>query len=499
MFAKATRNFLKEVDADGNLISISNLNDSDKLQLLSLVTKKKRYWCWQRPKYQFLSVTLGDVLTEGQFLSPVVVESDFVKYEGKFENHVSGSIETALGKIKLNIGGKGLVESHSSFGTLRKQEVDLQQLIQDSVERTINLNNPVLQQVLERKNEVLCVLIQKIVTTSKCVISEHVQIEEKCGGMVGIQTKTVQVSAMEDGSVIKDTNLVLEIPAATTIACGIIELYVKQGGQFEFCLLQGKHGGFEHEKREDSVYLNPMANREFVFLDMPDGEHEMSSQDGPLHVLKQATLHLERRFQPFAELPEQQLTALCRLQQAILFDEELLMALEQVCDDVASGLWSPQAARALEELTVSQQQDLTTFLQLVGCRVLSERPGPQDGVSNQKLFTAAYFLVSALAEMPDNATALLGTCCKLHIIPMLCHLLHALSDDGVSDLEDPILSPLGDPERFEIVQCLFAFANITLERLQSSVRATIPKDSHILLLILQITLSGLCALGREHE
>jgi len=41
MFAKATRNFLKEVDAGGNLIAVTNLNDSDKLQLLSLVTKKK--------------------------------------------------------------------------------------------------------------------------------------------------------------------------------------------------------------------------------------------------------------------------------------------------------------------------------------------------------------------------------------------------------------------------------------------------------------------------
>lgn len=50
-----------------------------------------------------------------------------------------------------------------------------------------------LQQVLERRNEVLCVLTQKIVTTQKCVISEHVQIEEKCGGVVGIHTKIVQV------------------------------------------------------------------------------------------------------------------------------------------------------------------------------------------------------------------------------------------------------------------------------------------------------------------
>ncbi|KAL1768228.1 non-syndromic hearing impairment protein 5 isoform X1 [Sigmodon hispidus] len=499
MFAKATRNFLKEVDDGGDLISVSHLNDSDKLQLLSLVIKKKRYWCWQRPKYQFLSVTLGDILTEGQSLSPVFVESDFVKYESKFENHVSGSIGTVLGKVKLNIGGKGLVEGQSSFGTLRKQEVDLQQLIQDATGRTVNLDNPVLQQVLERRNEVLCVLTQRIVTTQKCVISEHVQMEEKCGGMVGIQTKIVQVSAMEDGTVIKDTNVVLEIPAATAIACGVIELYVKQDGQFEFCLLQGKQGGFEHERKVDSVYLDPMAYREFAFLDMPDGGQGISSQDEPLHVLKQATVHLEKSFHPFAVLPAQQQMALFCLLQTVLFDEELLKALEQVCDDMAGGLWSSQAILAMEELTDSQQQHLTAFLKLVGCRVQGERPGPQDEVSNQKLFATAYFLVSALAEMPDNATVLLGICCKLHIIRTLCHLLHTLSDDRACDFGDPTLAPLRDTERFEIGQRLFASADIALERTQLSVKAAILKDSCIFPLILQIILSGLCTLSKEHE
>lgn len=220
--------------------------------------------------------------------TPVVVESDFVKYEGKFENHVSGTIETALGKVKMNVGGKGLVESQSSFGSLRKQEVDLQQLLRNAVDRTINLENPVLKQVLERRHEVLCVLIQKIVTTQKCVISEHVQVEEKCGGMVGIQTKTVQVSATEDGTVIKDSNVVLEIPAPTTIAYGVIELYVKLDGQFEFCLLQGKSGGFEHERRSDYVFLDPpLPFRELAFLDVPDGGQGPPAPDGPLGVLKQ--------------------------------------------------------------------------------------------------------------------------------------------------------------------------------------------------------------------
>lgn len=34
---------------------------------------------------------------------------------------------------------------------------------------------------------------------------------------------------------VKDSNVVLEIPAAATIAYGVIELYVKQDGQFGEC------------------------------------------------------------------------------------------------------------------------------------------------------------------------------------------------------------------------------------------------------------------------
>ncbi|XP_066210345.1 gasdermin-E isoform X1 [Saccopteryx leptura] len=495
MFAKATRNFLREVDDGGNLIAVSNLNDSDKLQLLSLVTKKNRFWCWQRPKYQFLSVSLGDVLTEDQALSPVVVESDFVKYEGKFANHVSGAIETALGKVKLNVGGKGLVESQSSFGTLRKQEVDLQQLLGDAVEKTIDLKSPLLQQVLERRHEVLCVLTQKIVTTQKCVISEHVQVEEKCGGVVGIQTKTVQVSATEDGTVIKDTSVVLEIPAATTIAYGVIELYVKLDGQFEFRLLQGKHGGFEHERRGDSVFLDPPPFREFAFGDMPDAGQGTSASGGPLSVLKQVTPPLERNFRPLAQLPAQQQTALSAVLQAVLCDEDFLVVLEQVCDDVLSGL-RPSLA-TLGELRAPQRQSLSAFLRLVGCSVQDGPPGPE--VSNRQLLSTAYFLVSALAAMPDNAAALLGTCCQLQIVPPLCHLLRALSVDGESDLEDPALAPLRDTERFGLAQRLLATADISLESRQSSVTAVTCPGPNTVPLVLYVSLHGLCALGRAHQ
>lgn len=64
MFAKATKTFVKEVDCGGDLISVSSLNNLDKLQFLNLVTKKKKTWCWQNPKYHLSSVSLNDVLVE---------------------------------------------------------------------------------------------------------------------------------------------------------------------------------------------------------------------------------------------------------------------------------------------------------------------------------------------------------------------------------------------------------------------------------------------------
>lgn len=60
-----------------------------------------------------------------------------MKYEGKFEDYISGSIETSLGKINLGVGGKGIVASHSSFGNLKKQQADLQNLMQDSRGRSV--------------------------------------------------------------------------------------------------------------------------------------------------------------------------------------------------------------------------------------------------------------------------------------------------------------------------------------------------------------------------
>ncbi|XP_075275249.1 gasdermin-E isoform X1 [Opisthocomus hoazin] len=498
MFAKATKNFVRETGSGGDLIPVSHLNASDKLQLLSLVTKRRKFWCWQKPKYHFLTVTLSDVLTEDEPIKPVIVESDFAKYMGKFEDFVQGSIETSFGKISLGAGGKGYVENQSSFGNLRKQEIDLQQLMKDVKDRTINLNSSLLQQVIERKREVLCILREKIITTQKCTISEYIQTEEKISGVIGCSTKTVKVSVGENGSKMKDSSVILEIPPATTIAYGVIELFIKHSGQFEFCLLDEQQGGFEKESTEGSTYPPSALFRDALSLYQPDavdnetysGAKNLIPSDASLSVLKQDLSRLKTQFQPFVKLPEDKQRALYKTLCELLLHEEMVTALEDVLDDICTG-----DKPDLEELKPAQQQALVDFLQLLGCSLPSEpllqKCQPPDG----ELFSAAHLLISAVSELSDETLVLLRACCDLHVVPALCCLPHVASADGTVVLSSPSVAALTDRGRFDVVQRLFASSNIRLEMAESSVKAVTMKEPRFFPLVLYVALCGFCALG----
>ncbi|XP_075602106.1 gasdermin-E [Balearica regulorum gibbericeps] len=497
MFAKATKNFVRETDSGGDLIPVSHLNSSDKLQLLSLVTKRKKFWCWQKPKYHFLTVTLSDVLTEDKPIKPVIVESDFAKYMGKFEDFLQGSIETSFGKINLGAGGKGYVENQSSFGNLRKQEIDLQQLMKDVKDRTINLNSSLLQQVIERKREVLCILREKIITTQKCTISEHIQTEEKVSGVMGCSRKTVKVSVSENGSMLKDSSVILEIPPATTIAYGVIELFVKRSGQFEFCLLDEQQGGFEKESTEGSTYPHSALFRDALFLYQPDAvDNEMYSEakdlipsDASLSVLKQDLSRLKTQFQPFVKLQEDKQRALYKTLCELLLREEMVTALEDMLDAICTG-----DKPDLKELKPAQQGDLTDFLQLLGYSLQSEllqKYQPQD----EELFSAAHLLISAISELPDYTLVLLRACCDLQVVPALCCLPNIASADGTVALSSPLVATLTDRGRFDVVQRLFASSNINLEMTESSVKAVTMKEPRFLPLVLYVALYGFYALA----
>uniref|UniRef100_A0A674GEI0 Gasdermin E n=1 Tax=Taeniopygia guttata TaxID=59729 RepID=A0A674GEI0_TAEGU len=494
MFGKATKNFVREADSGGDLIPVSHLNASDKLQLLSLVTKRRKFWCWQKPKYHFLTVTLSDVLTEDKPIKPVIVESDFAKYMGTFEGSIEGSIEASFVKFNLGAGGKGYVENQSSFGNLRKQEVDLQQLMKDVKDRTIDLNSSLLQQVIERKREVLCILREKIITTQRCTISEHIQTEEKVSGLMGCTATTIKVSVSEDGSLVKDSSVILEIPPATTIAYGVIELFIKHNGQFEFCLLDEQQGGFEKESTEGSAYPHSVQFRDASFLYQPDAvDNEMHSgaknlvpSDASISILKQDLSRLKIQFQPFMKLTEDKQRALYKTLCDLLLHEEMVTALGNTFDDICIG-----DKPDLEELKLEQQRDLLDFMQLLGCNLKSELLFQKYQPQDEELFSAAHLLI----KLPDDTLVLLRACCDLQVVPALCGLPNVASADGTVALSSPLVATLADRGRFEVVQRLFASSNINLEMTESSVKAVTMKEPRFFPLVLYVALYGFHALG----
>ncbi|XP_030057917.1 gasdermin-E [Microcaecilia unicolor] len=499
MYAKATKNVLRDIDPEGDLIPVSNLNDSDKLHLLCLVTKRKRFWCWQNPKYHFLSFTLDDILTKGKPLKPVVIESDFVKYEGKFGDFLEANLETEIGAVKLNAARKGFVESRNSFGNLRKQEVDMQQLMKNAQERTINMKHPLVQQMLGRRNETLCILKEKIITTQKCVLLEHIQKEGKQGGVAGMKTPVVKVSVSENGNLIQDANVVLEIPPPAAIAYAVIELYIKHDGHFEFCLLSEKEGGFERNHAEGHCQgLGASGIFSMYQWDIVDsGDTKMMNRaavpsDASLSVLKQDILQQTKIFQSFLELPEEKRSVLHRLLCKILCHGETVTLLENLLGDMCTG--QKPHLTALNELKWEQQQNIQDLWKLLGYTVENDLVLQLEEHQQKKLLLATHCLISAVEELDDSALAVLETYCDLHLIPALSCLLNTVLEESTS-LGDPPLSIFKGKEEFQMLQQLFTLSNIKLERTENYVKAVTTREPGFLPLLLLITVFGFHALA----
>lgn len=491
MFSKATRNFLREIDLGGELIPVSSLNDSDKAQLLSVVAKKKRFWWWQKPKYNFSSCgcLLGDLLIEDKPVKPVVVESEFVKYQGTYGDELRANIDADFGAFHGNAAGSGLVQTTSTFGALRKQEVDMNHLMKDVHDRKINLHHPFIQQLHGNKRDFLCIVKEKIITTQKCVISEHAQSEETFGGRLGVKAKRVKVAVTENGNFIQDENTVLELPVPTTIAYAVVDLFVKCDGQFEFCLLPEKQGGFEKEGIEKDHHAEPLlANTVSLFdWDVVDGKSVPSITS--LAVIKQDILELAKHFSVMQDLPEAQRGELYNRLFEIVDDGQTVTQLQAVVEEICLGI--RPGLTVLDELKSHERERVQKILYLIGYDMLNQRLME---TCKKDLLVAVHILTSALDEMPDTALAILGACCKLHLLPALWALPNITSDEGLCSRTEPALADLIDQGTFQIAQCLFSLSNVRLEMNEKNISAVTSQDPGFLPHILYIVISGFHAL-----
>ncbi|XP_034729647.1 gasdermin Eb isoform X2 [Etheostoma cragini] len=366
MFATATRNFVEEVDNGGLLIPVSSLNDT--IALLTVVVKRKRFWLWQKPKYIPSDFNLNDILTGDIPMKPGVIETDFIKYNGTFGDNIQGTVDANFVHSNVSVEGKDSSKLQSSFGSLKKEEVEVQKLLQDSKSRVLDMSHDLIQQTKEKPRQVFGFVKERIVTTQPSSVIEEVQQGAQCGGGLSLcGPKRLKISLKENGSLSKDSNITMEIPIHTTIAYGLLELEIKQDGRFELCLMSDTTGGFEvdgvSKRRPLGVFGAPASEKSY---------------------LRQELEQLSNHFQLLSSLPATTRSFLLQQITKVMEDRvacsSLQNALEQMCLDKKPALGDVTT-------TEPQKQNIRAILDLL------EQSGQ---VESTPVLTALNLVTSAL-------------------------------------------------------------------------------------------------------
>ncbi|KAM9353632.1 gasdermin Eb [Symphorus nematophorus] len=472
MFATATRNFVEEVDHGGLLIPVSSLNDT--VAVLTVVVKRKRFWPFQKPKYIPTDFNLNDILTGDTPIKPVIVEMDFIKYNGTYGENIQGNMDASFVHSNVNLEGKDSSKLQSSFGSLKKEEVDVQKLLRDSKDRVLDMSHSLVKQTKEKHRQSFGIVKERIVTTQPCSVIEEVQQGGQCGGGLSLcGPKNPKVSLKENASLSNDSNVTMEIPVHTTIAYALIELEIKHDGHYELCLMSDTDGGFE----VDGHAWKGLFGASGAPVDASENIR-----------LRQELERLSDHFQILSVLPANTRSSLLQHITKVMKDREAVSSLQSVLDHMCLG---KRPALANVAMTDSQKQNILALLDLLEQSGHGE--SAQAGQSTSVL-TALHLITSAMDEMTYDCLAVLGMCCSLRVLQALELLVQCVSGKGEMPLSSAGLAALTE-DIYEKTEHLFAFSNVSLKKDGDTVKTQINPRPGNLPLVLCIAVRGLASLA----
>ncbi|XP_061918989.1 gasdermin Eb [Entelurus aequoreus] len=459
MFATATRNFVEEVDPGGVLIPMRSLNDS--ITLLTVVARQKRVWFWQKPKHLLTDFTLNDILT-GDAITPDVTETDFIKYDGTYGDNIQGTVDAHFIQSNMNMEGKDSSKLQSSFGSLKKNEVDVQKLLKDSKNRILDMSHCLIQQT-RKKRQVFGIVKERIVTSQPCYVIEEVQQTGQCAGTFSLcGPKSPKVILKDNGSLSKDSNISMEIPTNTTLAYALIELEVKHDGRYDLCLMSNIKGGFEVDSPSEKVPLSVTA------ASVPNNSE--------VNRLRQEVDQLCGNFQLLSSLPAATKSSLLQHITAVLGDRTALSGLQSALDQMLLGKSANMA-----DVPAAHKDNIQAVLDVLGESAETE-------------LTAFHLVISALDELTSDCLAALRVCCTSHVLKILELLVRSVSASRESPASSVDLAALADHVLYSI-EHLFASSNVTLRRDGDTLRTEINHQQGNRPLIMCIALRGLYSLA----
>ncbi|XP_054590329.1 pejvakin isoform X2 [Nothobranchius furzeri] len=261
MFAAATKNFVKQVGDTGRLIPVPSLSEADRYQPLSLVTRKRKRHFWKKNKYASTPFSLKDILVGEKEITAGVSSYQLLNYEDKSDVAVNGRLGNhIINDVGFNISGSDSVAVKASFGIVTKHELEVPTLLRELNSRKVDLDHCLVRQSKESGRTVLCVVVESIRTTRQCSLTVH-------AGMRG----TTMRFQIDDGRNPKGRDKAIVIPAHTTIAYGICELFIRLDGRLDICVAPESQGGFEREQiREHSFFahMQPLFADERTFEEL---------------------------------------------------------------------------------------------------------------------------------------------------------------------------------------------------------------------------------------
>ncbi|KAK7886237.1 hypothetical protein WMY93_025858 [Mugilogobius chulae] len=408
--------------------------------------------------------TLNDILAGDTPIQPVVTELEFIKYNGTYGDNILGKVDATFIDNSVSLEGKDTSKLQSSFGNLKKEELGVPQLMKDSKERLgLDMSHALVKQTMMNNKLAFGIVKERILTTQPCSVIEEVQKEGQCGGMLNLcGPKVTKISLKENASLAKDSNVTMEIPPQTTLAYSLIELEVKQDGQFTLCLMSGINGGFEEvDSKSRLVTLTAFAR------------HDAEKVD-----LKQVLGELKENFDVFASLPAQTKSSLLQQITNVIGDCAAIYLLQEAVHQLCHG----EASVLVEE----HKQQIQDILDLV----------EQCSETKNAVIKALHLLLSALDEMSSESLALLRMCCSPELLPELDKLVQCLLEGGQIDLSAQSLTPL-DGELFDRVQHLFRSSNVSLKKEGDSLRMEVQQEAGNLPLILCIAVRCLASLSHN--
>ncbi|XP_029377982.1 pejvakin isoform X2 [Echeneis naucrates] len=223
MFAAATKNFVKQVGDTGRLIPVPGLSEADRYQPLSLVTRKRKRHFWKKNKYASTPFSLKDILVGEKEITAGVSSYQLLNYEDKSDVALNGRLGNhIINDVGFNISGSDSVAVKASFGIVTKHELEMPTLLRELSSRKVELDHCLVRQSKESGRTVLCVVVESIRTTRQCSLSVH----------AGVRGTTMRFQ-IDDGRNPKGRDKAIVIPAHTTIAFSICELFVRLDGRLD--------------------------------------------------------------------------------------------------------------------------------------------------------------------------------------------------------------------------------------------------------------------------